>query len=66
MSRPTRVFVHQSPLVLETEYDTDHGAVTVIDCMPPRSQEPDMIRLAVGRRGRVRMRMPPCPRCMVL
>jgi len=44
-------------LVLETDYETDDGAVTLIDCMPPRSREPDVIRLAVGRRGRVRMRM---------
>jgi GH15 family glucan-1,4-alpha-glucosidase len=31
--------------------------VTVIDCMPPRSREPDLVRLVVGRRGQVRMRM---------
>ena len=44
-------------LVLETDYETDAGAVTLIDCMPPRSKEPDVIRLVVGRRGRVAMRM---------
>jgi GH15 family glucan-1,4-alpha-glucosidase len=47
----------EGTLVLETDYETDDGAVMVIDCMPPRSQEPDVIRMAVGRRGRVRMRM---------
>ena len=44
-------------LVLETEYETEDGAVTLIDCMPPRSKEPDVIRMVVGRRGQVRMRM---------
>ncbi len=44
-------------LVLETEYETDDGAVTLIDCMPPRTEEPDLVRVVVGKRGRVRMRM---------
>jgi GH15 family glucan-1,4-alpha-glucosidase len=47
----------EGTLVLETDYDTGDGEVTVIDCMPPRSREPDLIRLVVGRRGQVRMRM---------
>jgi GH15 family glucan-1,4-alpha-glucosidase len=44
-------------LVLETEYETDSGAVAVIDCMPPRSKEPDLVRMVLGKRGQVRMRM---------
>lgn len=44
-------------LVLETDYETDDGAVTVIDCMPPRSLEPDLVRVVTGRRGTVPMRM---------
>jgi GH15 family glucan-1,4-alpha-glucosidase len=44
-------------LVLETDFETADGAVTVIDCMPPRSSEPDVIRIVVGKRGQVRMRM---------
>jgi GH15 family glucan-1,4-alpha-glucosidase len=44
-------------LVLETDYETDEGAVTVIDCMPPRSREPDLVRTVVGRRGQVPMHM---------
>jgi GH15 family glucan-1,4-alpha-glucosidase len=44
-------------LILETDFETDDGAVTLIDCMPPRSQEPDLVRLVVGRRGQVRMRL---------
>jgi GH15 family glucan-1,4-alpha-glucosidase len=44
-------------LVLETDYETADGIVTLIDCMPPRTREPDLIRLVVGRSGQVRMRM---------
>jgi GH15 family glucan-1,4-alpha-glucosidase len=44
-------------LVLETDYETDGGMVTLIDCMPPRSSEPDLVRIVSGRRGQVRMRM---------
>jgi GH15 family glucan-1,4-alpha-glucosidase len=44
-------------LVLETEYEVEGGAVTVVDCMPPRTDVPDVLRVVVGTRGRVPMRM---------
>jgi GH15 family glucan-1,4-alpha-glucosidase len=44
-------------LVLETEYETADGAVTLIDCMPPRTKNPDIVRIVEGKRGRVRMRV---------
>jgi len=47
----------EGTLVLETDYETSDGAVTLIDCMPPRTQEPDLVRLVIGRRGHVPMRM---------
>jgi GH15 family glucan-1,4-alpha-glucosidase len=47
----------ENTLVLETDYETDDGAVTLIDCMPPRSREPDLVRMVVGKRGKVRMQM---------
>ena len=47
----------EGTLVLETDFETDDGAVTIIDCMPPRTEEPDLIRMVVGRRGTVPMRM---------
>jgi GH15 family glucan-1,4-alpha-glucosidase len=47
----------EGTLILETDFETPDGAVTLIDCMPPRGEEPDVIRMVVGRRGRVRMRM---------
>src|SRR5205823_1874002 len=40
-------------LVLETDLETADGAVTVIDFMPPRTVESDLVRLVVGRRGSV-------------
>jgi GH15 family glucan-1,4-alpha-glucosidase len=44
-------------LVLETDFITDDGAVRLIDCMPPRSVTPDVVRMVVGLTGRVRMSM---------
>jgi GH15 family glucan-1,4-alpha-glucosidase len=54
--REIRRRYREGTLVLETDYETPDGAVTLIDCMPPRSREPDLVRIVVGRRGRVRMR----------
>jgi GH15 family glucan-1,4-alpha-glucosidase len=44
-------------LILESEWDTVDGTVRVIDCMPPRGREPDVVRVVEGLSGRVRMRM---------
>ena len=43
-------------LILETDFETEEGAVTLIDFMPLRGRASDIIRLVVGRRGRVAMR----------
>jgi GH15 family glucan-1,4-alpha-glucosidase len=47
----------EGTLVLETDFETDDGAVTVIDYMPPRTHQPDLVRLVVGRRGCIPMHM---------
>ena len=44
-------------LILETDFETDDGAVTLVDCMPPRRDHPALVRLVIGRRGRVSMKM---------
>jgi GH15 family glucan-1,4-alpha-glucosidase len=44
-------------LVLETEFESAEGAVTVVDCMPRRDGPPVVARQVIGRRGRVAMRM---------
>jgi GH15 family glucan-1,4-alpha-glucosidase len=43
-------------LILETHIETDAGAVTLIDFMPPRGRNSDIVRLIRGDRGRVQMR----------
>ena len=44
-------------LILETDFDTPDGAVTVVDFMPLRETHPQLVRTIIGRRGSVRMRM---------
>lgn len=44
-------------LILETEFETDSGSVVVVDCMTPRDDVPQVVRLVVGTRGEVRMKM---------
>jgi GH15 family glucan-1,4-alpha-glucosidase len=47
----------ESSLVLETEFTTATGVVRLIDCMPPRDVQPDVIRVVEGVAGEVRMQM---------
>src|SRR5687767_12355653 len=42
-------------LILETRFETDDGAVTLIDFMPIRGRNPDCVRIVTGERGRVAM-----------
>src|SRR2546425_8399077 len=44
-------------LILETEIETNGGAVRLIDFMPPRGENPDIIRIVEGLRGKVPMQM---------
>ena len=44
-------------LILETEMKTETGAVRVIDFMPPRGTNPDLIRIIEGLHGEVKMQM---------
>src|SRR5262245_12816094 len=44
-------------LVLETEFTTPEGTVRLVDCMPPRQNEPDVLRIVEGIDGDVRMAM---------
>lgn len=43
-------------MILETEYETAEGTVMVIDFMPLRDKQSDIVRTVVGKRGRVSMR----------
>src|SRR5690625_407150 len=40
-------------LILETDWETEQGAIRVIDFMPPRGEAADIVRIVEGRRGRV-------------
>lgn len=55
--REVRRRYRRGTLILETDFETDDGAVTLIDCMPPRRDHPALVRLVVGRRGRTAMKM---------
>jgi hypothetical protein len=55
----TRRRYRERTLILETEYQTANGAVTLTDWMPPRTgrNASNVIRIVEGNRGEVRMRM---------
>jgi GH15 family glucan-1,4-alpha-glucosidase len=55
--RATRRRYRGDTLVLETDFDTAEGSIRLVDFMPPRDQAPDIVRLVVGVRGRVRVHM---------
>src|SRR5690349_14537065 len=44
-------------LILETEFETPEGSVTLVDFMPLRGHASDLARIVIGKRGRVEMRM---------
>ncbi|MBN3832616.1 glycoside hydrolase family 15 protein [Burkholderia sp. Ac-20344] len=44
-------------LILETDYESADGAVTVIDFMPPGNGWSELVRIVVGRHGAMKMRM---------
>src|ERR1043165_4046529 len=53
----TRRRYSDGTLILETEIETDRGAIRLIDFMPPRGENPDIIRIVEGIRGEVEMTM---------
>jgi GH15 family glucan-1,4-alpha-glucosidase len=44
-------------LVLETEFATASGRARLVDCMPPRNQDPVLVRMIEGIAGAVDLRM---------
>ena len=55
-SLATRRRYRGDTLILETEIETASGAVRLIDFMPPRGENPDIVRIVEGLRGSVRCR----------
>ncbi|MGC2400262.1 MAG: trehalase-like domain-containing protein [Acidobacteriaceae bacterium] len=55
--RSVRRRYREGTLILETEFETENGSVTLIDCMTPRDETPDLLRVVVGTRGQVQMKL---------
>jgi GH15 family glucan-1,4-alpha-glucosidase len=53
----TRRRYSDGTLILETEIETASGAVRLIDFMPPRGKNPDIVRIVEGISGQVEMKM---------
>lgn len=51
----TRRRYRDGTLILETEWDLPEGTVRVIDLMPPRGDQADLVRIVEGVRGSVEM-----------
>ena len=59
----TRRRYRDATMILETELETRDGTVVLIDFMPIRTNIPDAVRIVVGKRGAVPMRMEIAIRC---
>ena len=47
----------EGTLILETVFETDSGSVVLVDCMTPRGETPELLRLVIGKQ-----KYPPKPR----
>jgi GH15 family glucan-1,4-alpha-glucosidase len=56
-ARHTRHRYRDGTLILETEFETNEGAVRIIDCMPLSNDRWDVLRIVEGLSGQVAMRM---------
>ncbi|MGO8794972.1 MAG: glycoside hydrolase family 15 protein [Candidatus Sulfotelmatobacter sp.] len=52
----TRNYRHGT-LILETHFETESGLATLIDCMIPGSEVPELLRVVVGTKGEVKMNL---------
>src|SRR2546423_2924396 len=53
----TRRRYRDGSLILETEIETASGAIRLIDFMPPRGKNPDIVRIVEGLKGSVELKM---------
>ncbi|RBP35509.1 GH15 family glucan-1,4-alpha-glucosidase [Roseimicrobium gellanilyticum] len=53
----TRRAYRDGTLILETEFETADGCVRLVDAMPIRERDADIVRIVEGVRGTVRMKM---------
>lgn len=54
-ARTTRRY-RGNTLILETDIETADGEITLIEFMPPRGKASDLVRIILGKRGKVLMR----------
>ncbi len=47
----------EGTLILETEFETESGTVLLVDFMPRGNHMPGVVRMVIGKRGRVPMKM---------
>jgi GH15 family glucan-1,4-alpha-glucosidase len=55
--RAVRRCYRDGTLILETQFETEGGSVTLIDCMISGSETPELVRVVKGIRGQVRMKV---------
>jgi GH15 family glucan-1,4-alpha-glucosidase len=55
--RAIRRHYREGTLILETEFETENGSATLVDCMIPRTGMPELLRVVTGTRGQIRMKL---------
>ena len=55
--RSVRRQYRDGTLILETEFETESGAVMLVDCMVLRDKAPELVRMVRGTRGQVHMKL---------
>ena len=55
--RAIRRRYREGTLILETEFETESGSATLIDCMVPSNETPQVLRVVVGTKGQIRMKL---------
>jgi GH15 family glucan-1,4-alpha-glucosidase len=56
-AKAVRRHYREGTLVLETEFETESGRASIIDCMPPCDASIDLLRVVEGVRSQVPMRL---------
>ncbi|MFZ0864301.1 MAG: glycoside hydrolase family 15 protein [Candidatus Sulfotelmatobacter sp.] len=55
--RAVRRRYRDGSLILETEFETESGSAKLIDCMVLHEEMPELVRVLVGTKGKIRMKM---------
>jgi GH15 family glucan-1,4-alpha-glucosidase len=55
--RAVRRRYRDGSLILETEFETESGSATLIDCMVIREEAPELLRVVQGTKGQIRMKL---------